>query len=77
GLDEDTAAFIAPSNSLEVVGTGAITIVDPSDMEFSSMASAESRDPVCLTNIRLHVLVQGGTYDIESRKARPAAAARR
>jgi cyanophycinase len=77
GLDEDTAAFIAPSNSLEVVGTGAITIVDPSDMEFSSMASAESRDPVCLTNIRLHVLVQGGTYDIESRKARPAPATRR
>jgi cyanophycinase len=77
GLDEDTAAFIAPDNSLEVVGTGAITIVDPSEMDFSSMASVESRDPVCLINIRLHVLVQGGSYDIESRKARPDAGARR
>jgi cyanophycinase len=77
GLDEDTAAFIAPGNSLEVVGTGAITIVDPSGMEFSSMASAESGGPVCLTNIRLHVLVEGGTYDIATRKARPASGARR
>lgn len=77
GLDENTAAFIAPDNSLEVVGTGAITIVDPSEMDFSSMASVESRDPVCLINIRLHVLVQGGSYDIESRKARPDAGARR
>jgi hypothetical protein len=41
------------------------------------MASVESRDPVCLINIRLHVLVQGGSYDIGSRKARPDAGARR
>ena len=37
GLDEDTAAFIGPDHRLEVVGTGAITVVDPSHLEFSSM----------------------------------------
>ena len=74
GLDEDTAAFIGPDNSLEVVGSGALTVVDPSDLEFSSMDSAQDHEPVCLINIRLHVLVQGGTYDIESRVARPGAA---
>jgi len=30
GLDENTAAFIAPDDALEVVGSGALTIVDPS-----------------------------------------------
>lgn len=75
GLDEDTAAFIGPDNTLEVVGSGALTVVDPSDMEFSSMDSAQDHEPVCLINIRLHVLVQGGTYDIESRVARPGTAA--
>jgi cyanophycinase len=69
GLDEDTAAFIAPEYKLEVVGSGAITIVDPSEMEFSSMDSAKRHEPVCLINIRLHVLVEGGTYDIETRVA--------
>jgi cyanophycinase len=73
GLDEDTAAFIDSDRLLEVVGSGAITIVDPSDMEFSSMDSASRHAPVCLINIRLHVLIEGGTYDIESRTARPVA----
>lgn len=73
GLDEDTAAFIDPDYKLEVVGSGALTIVDPSELEFSSMDSAKRHDPVCLINIRLHVLVEGGTYDIETRKARRAA----
>ena len=74
GLDEDTAAFIAPDYKLDVLGSGAITIVDPSEMEFSSMDSARRHDPVCLINIRLHVLIEGGTYDIETRVARYAAA---
>ena len=39
------------------------------------MDSAKRHDPVCLINIRLHVLVEGGTYDIETRVARPAATA--
>jgi cyanophycinase len=73
GLDEDTAAFIDPDRKLEVVGSGALTIVDPSEMEYSSMDSAKRHDPVCLINIRLHVLVEGGTFDIETRQAtRPA-----
>ncbi len=69
GLDEDTAAFIAADDSLEVVGSGAITIVDPSDIDFSSMDSARPHDPVCVLNLRLHVLIQGATYDIPSRRA--------
>jgi len=72
GLDEDTAAFISPDRMLEVAGSGAITIVDPSDMDFSSMDSAKRHDPVCLTNIRLHILIEGGTYNIRTGEARPA-----
>ena len=37
GLDEDTAAFFGPDETIEVVGSGAITVVDPSQLEFSSM----------------------------------------
>lgn len=73
GLDEDTAAFMSPDRKIEVVGSGAITIVDPSEMEYSSMDSASRHAPVCLINIRLHVLIDGGTYDINTRIARPEA----
>ena len=75
GLDEDTAAFIAPDDTLDVVGSGAITVIDPSGMEYSSMDSARRHDPVCVIGITLHVLVEGAHYNITSRQARPGAVA--
>lgn len=69
GLDEDTAAFITPEDTLEVVGTGAITIVDPSQLSYSSMDSAKRHDPVCLINVRLHILIGGGRFNTQSRIA--------
>jgi len=75
GLDEDTAAFISPEDVIEVVGTGAITVVDPSEVEFTSMDSSKEHDPVCMIGVRLHVLNDGACYDLESRKATPAAVA--
>ncbi|MBC8327355.1 MAG: cyanophycinase, partial [Planctomycetes bacterium] len=70
GLDENTAAVIDPADRIEVIGTGAITIVDPSEMEFSSMDSAHKRAPVSVLGIRLHVLTEGCSYDIPTRTAR-------
>lgn len=71
GLDEDTAAFIGPDDALEVVGSGAITVVDPSDLEFSSIDQAQRGEPVCIIGVRLHVLVHGATFSIRNREARP------
>lgn len=68
GLDEDTAAFIDPDDVLEVHGTGAITIVDPSELEYSSMDSARRADAVCMINLRLHILIEGATFDITTRR---------
>ncbi len=74
GLDEDTAAFINPDRVIEVVGTGSITIVDVSALQHSSVATTDDNKPICLTNIRVHVLTQGATYDLETREATAPAA---
>jgi len=71
GLDEDTAAFIAPDDTLQVVGSGGITIVDPSDLEYSSMDAAAKGEPVSLIGIRMHILVRGGCFDLATRRATP------
>jgi cyanophycinase len=73
GLDEDTAAFIDHSKKITVVGAGAITIVDASELSHSTIADTKEGKPVCMTNIRLHVLVDGGTFDLETRRAEPGA----
>ena len=69
GLDEDTAAFIRPGDDLEVVGSGGITIIDPSHLSYSSMDRARRGDPVSLIDVNFHILIAGGRFEIQSRKA--------
>ncbi len=69
GLDEDTAAFIGPDGVFEVVGSGAVTVVDPSELEHSSMGRAGRAEPVSLLGLRLHILTNGDRYDTVSRRA--------
>jgi cyanophycinase len=70
GLDEDTAAFFGPDERAEVVGSGAITVVDPAGLSHSSMDAARGHEPVSLIGIRLHILVNGDLFDAETREAR-------
>ena len=69
GLDEDTAAFIDGDNIFTVVGTGAITVIDPSNIEYSSMAEARPGQALTLLNLKMHILAAGSRYDINERKA--------
>ncbi len=69
GLDEDTAAFIRPGDDLEVVGSGAITLIDPTDLSYSSMDRARRGEPVSLLGIKLHILISGGRFEIATRQA--------
>ena len=69
GLDEDTAAFIRPGETLEVLGSGGITIIDPTNLSYSSMDRARRGDPVSLIDVKLHILIAGGRFDIASRTA--------
>jgi cyanophycinase len=71
GLDEDTAAFLGPDNQIEVVGAGAITIADVSDLAYSSMAKVREGQPVQLIGVRMHILSEGGTFRLDTREARP------
>lgn len=72
GLDEDTAAFIRPGDDLEVVGSGGITVIDPTHLSYSSMDRARKGEPVSLIDVTLHILVSGGRFDITTREAHAA-----
>ncbi|MEO7085478.1 MAG: cyanophycinase [Gemmatimonadaceae bacterium] len=68
GVDEDTAAFIAPDETVEVVGSGAVTIVDPSSVQYSSIAEAKLGEPVTLLGVKVHVLAPGATFNLHTRQ---------
>ena len=73
GLDEDTAAFIGPDNTVHVEGSGGITVVDAAEVQFSSMASINEGQAVCLLGVKLHILTQGATFNLHSRQAEAGA----
>ena len=69
GLDEDTAAFIGPDETVEVEGSGGVTVVDAADVSYSSMDSVNEGQPVCMLGLRMHILVAGATFNLHTRIA--------
>lgn len=69
GLDEDTAAFISADNVIHVRGSGAVTVVDVSELEHSSIADAPEGQPICMTGAKLHILPHAATFDLNTRRA--------
>ena len=76
GLDEDTAAFIGPDETVEIEGSGGVAIVDGSEVTYSSIDSAEEGQPVCMLGLRVHMLVAGATFNLHTRIATAAAVLR-
>jgi cyanophycinase len=54
---------------VHVEGSGAITVVDAAEVQFSSMDSVEEGRPVCLLGLKLHILTQGATFNLHTRVA--------
>jgi cyanophycinase len=71
GIDENTAAIFGPDDSIEVLGQGMVTVVDAAQVEHSSIDSASPGELVSLANVRLHLLLDGGCFLRESRRAYP------
>jgi cyanophycinase len=73
GIDEDTA-ILADGDSFEVLGTGAVTVVDAG-------AAADIRvpaeGPITLTGARVHVLPAGCRFELSGRHPSIVAAAER
>lgn len=69
GLDEDTAAFIGPGDVIEIRGSGAITCIDPSKVEYSSADHTDRGQPVSLVGVQLHILTHGASYNLHTRRA--------
>ncbi len=67
GIDDGTALFISPSDELMVFGTGAATLIDPSNLQYSSMGSAGSGDPISLFGLQMHILAQGARFTCEQK----------
>lgn len=69
GIDDGTALFISPKDELQVYGGGAATLIDPCNLQYSSMGSAGSGDPISLFGLQMHILAEGARFTVGERNA--------
>jgi cyanophycinase len=67
GLDEDTAILVQRGR-FQVLGSNAVYVVDGSKVTFSNVNEADPGMPLCIYGVRLHVLNQSDTFDLNSRR---------
>lgn len=68
GLGENTAIFIQPDNTFEVVGTGMITIVDSNNLQFSNYDELPDDAPIVIHGINTGFLQHGSKFDLNKWK---------
>jgi len=64
GIDEDTALVIEPGRGIEVIGEGAVTVIDGREM-LSNLLEASKDESLEMTNVKLHLLPAGARYSLE------------
>jgi cyanophycinase len=72
GIDEDTCAVFEHDGTMHVIGKGAVTIVDPGEMTYTNQSDVGRTDPLCICNLRVHVLSASWRYDLRHRKVTTA-----
>ena len=64
GIDEGTALIISERGAVEVIGEGAVTLLDGRHMQ-SNIADVNIQEHLELINVILHLLPAGNRYDVE------------
>ena len=67
GIDENTALVVS-NDQFEVVGEGAVTVVDQSEMTYSNIGGILKDEALAVCGAKLHILPQGYKFDLKTRK---------
>lgn len=70
GLDEDTAAIIDYDLVMNVIGSGAVTVVDGTSIK-SDISDRKNDEPLMVSGAELHVISSHYQFDLRGRKFVP------
>ncbi|MDF9799490.1 cyanophycinase [Catalinimonas alkaloidigena] len=68
GLAEDTGLVIKNCNECEVIGSGMVVLVDPTQLTHNHEEILEEGTPMSLSNLIVHVLSVGDHFRLDSRE---------
>jgi cyanophycinase len=67
GIDEDTA-IVVQGERIEVIGSGAVYLVDAGAVTHSNIAEASADEALSIYDLKLHVLSSGDAFDLATRR---------
>ena len=67
GIDENTA-IVVNNNQLEVIGEGAVTVIDVSAITHTNLGQILKDEDLALCGVKLHILPHGYRFDLSTRK---------
>lgn len=67
GIDEDTA-IILEGDDFDVIGSGAVYVVDAEGVSASNIAEARAERALSIFDVRMHVLAHGDGFNLRTRR---------
>ena len=67
GIDEDTAAWVRPDGTFEVIGRSSVMVVDASAAKLSRFPHNTGQDGLGAHGLNVHVLLPGDVFDVKTR----------
>jgi len=71
GIDEDTAMLVDRNRTFQVLGEGAVYVVDASKTTYSNIGEEDSDRTLSSFGLTIHMLSQGDTFDLDTRTPHP------
>jgi cyanophycinase len=67
GIDENTAVILYGTESFEVIGEGAVYVLDARHVSYSNLTEERSKT-LSVFDVKLHVLSEGNRFDLQDRR---------
>jgi cyanophycinase len=68
GIDEDTAVIVEGDERFRVLGSGAVYVVDGTDVSYSSLSERHPSGILSIFDVKVHVLGDGDLYNLTKRR---------
>ncbi|OBR91790.1 MULTISPECIES: cyanophycinase [Clostridium] len=69
GIDEDTAIIVKENGEFTVVGSGAVYIIDGSNITYSNVSEQHPDEVLSMFDVKLHVLKCGDNFNLLNKSA--------
>jgi len=68
GIDEETAVWLKPDQTFEVLGESCVMVLDATSAKICERDTADGTPLIGAHDMRVHVLLPGDAYDLRTRK---------